>query len=64
MIVKLLGIELQYNAEINDMEIIVDYGKILERKDFKEVKNQIERLKKKIVKIILKEIDNIWKLSN
>jgi hypothetical protein len=59
MIVKLLGIELQYNAEINDMEIIVDYGKILERKDFKEVKNQIERLKKKIVKIILKEIDNI-----
>ena len=59
MIVKLLGIELQYNAESDDMEIIVDYGKILERKDFKDVKNQIERLKKKIVKIIIKEIDNI-----
>ena len=59
MIVKLLGIELQYNAEIDDIEIIVDYGKILERKDFKDVKNQIEKLKKKIVKIIIKEIDNI-----
>ena len=52
MIVKLLGIELQYNAEPDDR-------KILERKDFKDVKNQIERLKKKIVKIIIKEIDNI-----
>ena len=59
MIVKLLGIELQYNTEIDDIEIIVNYGKILERKDFKDVKNQIEKLKKKIVKIILKEIDNI-----
>lgn len=59
MIVKLLGIELQYNTEIDDIEIIVNYGKILERKDFKDVKNQIEKLKKKIVKIIIKEIDNI-----
>lgn len=59
MIAKLLGIELQYNAEINDIEIIVNYGKILEHKDFKDLKNQIERLKKKIVKIIIKEIDNI-----
>lgn len=59
MIAKLLGIELQYNAEIDDIEIIVNYGKILEQKDFKDLKNQIEKLKKKIVKIIIKEIDNI-----
>ena len=59
MITKLLGIELQYNAEIDDIEIIVNYGKILEHKDFKDLKNQIENLKKKIVKIIIKEIDNI-----
>ncbi len=59
MIAKLLGIELQYNAESDNAEIIIDYGKILEHEDFKDLKSQIEGLKEKIVEIILKEISNI-----
>lgn len=56
MIIKLLGIELNYNSEINKPEIIVKYGKILDNQEFKDLDNQIKRIKSKIIKIIEREL--------
>ncbi len=54
---KLLSVEIEYNAELDNVEIVTKYGKILEQEDFKELKEQMERLNKDIVKAIQKELD-------
>ena len=54
---KLLSVEIEYDAELDNVEIVTKYGKIVEQKDFKELKNQMERLNKDIVKVIQKELE-------
>lgn len=54
---KLLSVEIEYDAELDNVEIITKYGKILEEKDFTELKDQMERLNKDIVKVIQKELE-------
>lgn len=54
---KLLCVEIEYDAELDNVEIIIKYGKILEERDFKELKEQMERLNKDIVKVIQKELE-------
>ena len=54
---KLLSVEIEYDAELDNVEIVTKYGKILEQKDFKELKNQMERLNKDMVKVIQKELE-------
>lgn len=54
---KLLSVEIEYDAELDNVEIVTKYGKILEQKDFKGLKDQMERLNKDIVKVIQKELE-------
>ena len=54
---KLLSVEIEYDGELDNVEIVTKYGKILEQEDFKELKEQIERLNKDIVKVIQKELE-------
>ena len=54
---KLLSVEIEYDAELDNVEIVTKYGKILEQKDFKELKNQMERLNKDMVKVIQEELE-------
>ena len=54
---KLLSVEMEYDGELDNMEIVTKYGKILEQEDFKELKEQMERLNKDIVKVIKKELE-------
>ena len=54
---KLLCIELEYDSELDTVEIITKYGKILEQGYFNELKEQMERLNKDIVKVIQKELE-------
>ena len=54
---KLLSVEIEYDGELDNVEIVTKYGKILEQKDFKELKDQMERLNKNIVKVIQKELN-------
>lgn len=54
---KLLSVEIEYDAELDNVEIVTKYGKILEEKDFTELKDQMERLNKDIVKVIQKELE-------
>lgn len=54
---ELLCVEIKYNAELDNAEIVTKYGKILENEDFKELKEQMERLNKDIVKVIQKELE-------
>ena len=54
---KLLSVEIEYDGELDNVEIVTKYGKILEQKDFKELKNQMERLNKDMVKVIQKELE-------
>lgn len=53
----LLCVEMKYDSEIDNVEIVTKYGKILEQEDFKELKDQMERLNKDIVKVIQKELE-------
>lgn len=54
---KLLSIEIEYDGELDNVEIVTKYGTILEQEDFKELKEQMERLNKDIVKVIKKELE-------
>ena len=54
---KLLSVEIEYDAELDNAEIVTKYGKILEQEDFKELKDQMEGLNKNIVKVIQKELE-------
>lgn len=54
---KLLSVEIEYDGELDNVEIVTKYGKILEEKDFTELKEQMERLNKDIVKVIKKELE-------
>lgn len=54
---KLLSVEIEYDGELDNVEIVTKYGKILEQEDFKELKDQMERLNKDIVKVIQKELE-------
>lgn len=54
---KLLSVEIEYDGELDNVEIVTKYGKILEERDFKELKEQMERLNKDIVKVIQKELE-------
>lgn len=54
---KLLSVEIEYNDELDNVEIVTKYGMILEQEDFKELKDQMERLNKDIVKVIQKELE-------
>ena len=54
---KLLSVEIEYDAELDNVEIVTKYGKILEQEDFKELKDQMEGLNKNIVKVIQKELE-------
>lgn len=54
---KLLSVEIEYNGELDNVEIVTKYGKILEQEDFKELKDQMEGLNKNIVKVIQKELE-------
>ncbi len=54
---KLLSVEIEYDAELDNVEIVTKYGKILEQGDFKELKEQMERLNKDIVRVIQKELE-------
>ena len=57
MCCTLLSVEIEYNAELDNVEIVTKYGKILEQKDLKKLKDQMERLNKDIVKVIQKEVE-------
>ena len=54
---KLLSVEIEYDGELDNVEIVTKYGTILEQEDFKELKEQMERLNKDIVKVIQKELE-------
>lgn len=54
---KLLSVEIEYDGELDNVEIVTKYGTILEQEDFKELKEQMERLNKDIVKVIKKELE-------
>ena len=54
---KLLSVEIEYDAELDNVEIVTKYGKILEQRDFKGLRDQMERLNKDIVKVIQKELE-------
>ena len=54
---NLLSVEIEYDGELDNVEIVTKYGKILEQEDFKELKEQMERLNKDIVKVIQKELE-------
>ena len=54
---KLLSVEIEYNGELDNVEIVTKYGTILEQEDFKEFKEQMERLNKDIVRVIKKELE-------
>ena len=54
---KLLSVEIEYDGELDNVEIVTKYGTILEQEDFKELKEQMERLNKNIVKVIRKELE-------
>ena len=54
---KLLSVEIEYNGELDNVEIVTKYGTILEQEDFKELKEQMERLNKDIVRVIKKELE-------
>ena len=54
---KLLSVEIEYNGELDNVEIVTKYGTILEQEGFKELKEQMERLNKDIVRVIKKELE-------
>ena len=54
---KLLSVQIEYDGELDNVEIVTKYGTILEQEDFKELKEQMERLNKDIVKVIQKELE-------
>lgn len=54
---KLLNVEIEYDAELDNVEIVTKYGKILEQRFFKGLKKQMERLNKDIVNVIRKELE-------
>ena len=54
---KLLSVEIEYDAKLDNAEIVTKYGKILEQEDFKELKEQMKRLNKDIVKVIKKSLE-------
>lgn len=57
MIIKLLNIDLQYNSENDDCEIIVNYGKIFDGNNFKDMEKQIKQIKEKVVEVIKEELE-------
>lgn len=54
---KLLKVEISINEELGVYEIKIDYGSILDHKEFKELKNKVNKLANKIEKVTIKHFD-------
>ena len=54
---KLLKVEISINEDLGAYEIKIDYGSILDNKEFKELKNKVEKLADKLERDTIKHFN-------